>query len=285
MRTAVVRAAMTVVLTGLSAVALAQTFKSRVDTVRLDALVLDGNQPVLGLTAEDFEVRDDGAVQNVTLLATGSLPLDVILALDMSGSLAAGRLDALRAAADSLLGALHAQDRAAITTFSDAIHRLQPLTHDVDALRRALQYAGASGGTRLSDALFASIGMVTPGDRRSLLIVFSDGLDTSSWLQPAAVIRAAERAEVVIYAVSAARVGKRGILREFTDRTGGTLLEVDSSALTTAFMTVLNEFRQRYVLSYTLPTTPSPGWHEIDVRVKGRRATVRTRSGYRVERR
>jgi len=276
---------MTIVLAGLSAVALAQTFKSRVDTVRLDALVLDGNQPVPGLTAEDFEVRDDGAVQNVTLLAAGSLPLDVILALDMSGSLAAGRLDALRAAADSLLGALHAQDRAAITTFSDAIHRLQPLTHDVDALRRALQHPAASGGTRLSDALFASIGMVTPGDRRSLLIVFSDGLDTSSWLQPAAVIRAAERAEVVIYAVSAARVGKRAILREFTDRTGGKLLEVDSSGLTTAFMTVLNEFRQRYVLSYTLSTTPSPGWHDIDVRVKGRRATVRTRAGYRVERR
>ena len=285
MRTAIVRAAMTVVLAGLSAVAPAQTFKSRVDTVRLDALVLDGNQPVLGLTAEDFEVRDDGAVQNVTLLAAGSLPLDVILTLDMSGSLAAGRLDALRAAADSLLGALHAHDRAAITTFSDAIHRLQPLTHDVDALRRALQHAVPSGGTRLSDAVFASVGMVTPGDRRSLLIVFSDGLDTSSWLQPAAVIRAAERAEVVIYAVSAARVGKRGILREFTDRTGGKLLEVDSSALTTAFMTVLNEFRQRYVLSYTLPTTPSPGWHDIDIRVKGRRATVRTRSGYRVERR
>lgn len=285
MRTAIVRGAMTVVLAGLPAVALAQTFKSRVDTVRLDALVLDGNQPVIGLTAEDFEVRDDGAVQNVTLLAGGSLPLDVILALDMSGSLAAGRVDALRAAADSLLGALHAQDRAAITTFSDAIHRLQPLTHDVGALRRALQHAVPSGGTRLSDALFASIGMVTPGDRRSLLIVFSDGLDTSSWLQPAAVIRAAERAEVVIYAVSAARVGKRGILREFTDRTGGKLLEVDSSALTAAFMTVLNEFRQRYVLSYTLPATPSPGWHDIDVRVKGRRATVRTRSGYRVERR
>ena len=89
----------------VSVVGAAQTFKSRVESVRLDALVLDRGQPVLGLTADDFEIRDNGALQTVTLLGTGALPLDVILLLDMSGSLSAQRVEALRAAGSALLDA------------------------------------------------------------------------------------------------------------------------------------------------------------------------------------
>jgi hypothetical protein len=74
-----------------------------------------------------------------------------------------------------------------------------------------------------------------------------------------------------------------GLLRQVTDSTGGQLLEVDSASLSTAF-TVLNEFRQRYVLSYTLSSAPSDGWHRLDVRVKNRDLTVRARPGYRVVR-
>jgi Ca-activated chloride channel homolog len=276
----------TVVMTvAVSAPLAAQTFKSRVESVRLDALVLDRGQPVHGLTAEDFEIRDNGALQRVTLLGAGALPLDVVLVLDMSGSLSAHRLEALRAAGGALLDALGPADRAALVTFSREIHRAQPLTHDVGAVRRALEREAPSGPTVLVDAMFAAIGTTEPGDRRSLLIVFSDGLDTASWLQPDAVIRAAERSDVVIYAVSTASARHApGLLRQVTDSTGGQLLEVDSASLSTAFTRVLNEFRQRYVLSYTLPSTPSDGWHRLDVRVKNRDLTVRARSGYRVVR-
>jgi VWFA-related protein len=131
--------------------------------------------------------------------------------------------------------------------------------------------------------MFAAIGMTDPGDRRSLLIVFSDGLDTASWLQPDAVVRAAERSEVVIYAVSTSSARHApGLLRQVTDSTGGQLLEVDSASLSTAFTRVLNEFRQRYVLSYTLSSAPAAGWHRLDVRVKQRDLTVKTRAGYGV---
>jgi VWFA-related protein len=272
-----------VVAVGVSVAGAAQTFKSRVESVRLDALVLDRGRPVLGLTADNFEIRDNGALQTVTLLGAGALPLDVILLLDMSGSLPAGRLDALRAAGGALLDALRPADRAALATFSREIHRAQPLTHDLVAVRRALERETPSGPTVLVDAMFAAIGMTDPGDRRSLLIVFSDGLDTASWLQPDAVVRAAERSEVVIYAVSTSSARHApGLLRQVTDSTGGQLLEVDSASLSTAFTRVLNEFRQRYVLSYTLSSAPAAGWHRLDVRVKQRDLTVKTRAGYRV---
>ena len=274
--------ALAVTLT-VSVAAGAQTFKSRVESVRLDALVLDRGRPVLGLTADDFQVRDNGALQTVTLLSAGALPMDVILLLDMSGSLSAERLGALRAAGGALLDALGPADRAALATFSREIQRAQPLTHDVAAVRRALERETPSGPTVLVDAMFAAIGMTEPGDRRCLLIVFSDGLDTASWLQPDAVVRAAERSEVVIYAVSTSSARHApGLLRQVTDSTGGQLLEVDSASLPTAFTRVLNEFRQRYVLSYTLASAPAVGWHRLDVRVRQRDLTVKTRAGYRV---
>ena len=268
---------------GIPATTAAQTFKSRVESVRLDALVLDKGQPLLGLTADDFEVRDNGVVQAVTLLGVGSLPLDVVLVLDMSGSLSGERLGALRSAAGALLDALEPADRAALATFSHVIHRAQPLTHDAAAVRRALDRQIPSGATALVDAMFAAIGMTEPGDRRSLLIVFSDGIDTVSWLPPDAVVRAAERSDVVIYAVSTARPRQaRPLLPQVTERTGGQLFEVDAAALASAFTRVLTEFRQRYVLSYTLSRPPSEGWHRLDVRLKKRAATVKARSGYRV---
>ena len=273
------------VTVGVSVAGAAQTFKSRVESVRLDALVLDRGRPVLGLTADNFEIRDNGALQAVTLLGAGALPLDVILLLDMSGSLPGERLAALRAAGGALLDALRPADRAALATFSREIHRAQPLTHDLVAVRRALERETPSGPTVLVDAMFAAIGMTDPGDRRSLLIVFSDGLDTASWLPPDAVVRAAERSEVVIYAVSTSNARHApGLLRQVTDSTGGQMLEVDSASLPTAFIRVLNEFRQRYVLSYTLATAPANGWHRLDVRVKQRDLTVKTRAGYRVVR-
>lgn len=268
---------------GISTPAAAQTFKSRVESVRLDALVLDRGQPVLGLTADDFEVRDNGVLQTATLLGAGAQPLDVILALDMSGSLSSDRLAALRSAGGALLDALEPADRAALVTFSQEIHQAQPLTHDVAALRGALDRETPAGPTVLVDAMYAAIGIAEPGERRSLLIVFSDGIDTASWLQPDAVVRAAERSEVVVYGVSTARRQRApSLLGQVTERTGGQLFEVDSAALASAFTRVLSEFRQRYVLSYTLSSAPAEGWHRLDVRVKKRDAMVRARPGYRV---
>lgn len=261
----------------------AQTFKSRVESVRLDVLVTTGGQPMPGLSAEDFEVRDNGQLQQVTMIGAGSLPLDVVLALDMSSSLTPNRLDALRAASTALLDALEEDDRAALATFSHAIVRRQPLTHEHDRVRRAMQGVAPSGATSLIDAMYAAIAMTTPADRRTLLIVFSDGIDTASWLEPAAVSAAAQRSETVIYGVSTAGPDRTAaMLRDVATASGGQVFEVDSRRLGSAFVTILNEFRQRYLLSYTLAKAPSPGWHRIDVRVKKRGATVKARSGYHV---
>ena len=130
------------------------------------------------------------------------------------------------------------------------------------------------------DGIYAGI-MVGESDvGRSLLIVFSDGVDTSSWLSPNGVLDIAKRSDVVAYGVSTRSPLKPAFLRDLTSFTGGQLFEVEKTAnLEAIFLRVLEEFRQRYLLSYTPRGVAPDGWHRLAVRVK-RNATVKARPGY-----
>jgi VWFA-related protein len=146
-------------------------------------------------------------------------------------------------------------------------------------LRDALENAGGAGNTALVDGVYAGITLGESDVGRALLIVFSDGLDTVSWLTSRAVLDIAKRSDVVAYAVSTGRVQPE-FLRDLTAFTGGRLFEVEKTAnLSAIFLDVLQEFRQRYLLSYTPSGVAKDGWHRLDVRVK-RRGTVKARPGY-----
>ena len=255
------------------------TFSAKVEAVRVDALVTDKGQPVLGLTPADFEVLDNGVPQQVDLVSYEQIPLNVVLALDMSGSVAGDRLDHLRAAGGTLLTALKKEDQAALVTFSHVVTLAARLTTDVATVREALGRAVGVGNTALTDGAYAGLIVGESDVGRALLIVFSDGLDTVSWLTPEIVIETAKRSDVVVYGV-AVGAGKPEFLRDLTSLTGGRLYEVDKTAnLSAIFLEVLQEFRQRYLLSYTPRGVAKDGWHRLDVRVK-RRATVKARPGY-----
>jgi VWFA-related protein len=115
---------------------------------------------------------------------------------------------------------------------------------------------------------------------RSLLILFSDGVDTRSWLTPASVIDVAKRSDVVAYGVE---IGKRrnSFPRDLSRATGGRSLELESTRdLDATFKAILDEFRVRYLVSYSPKGVAADGWHRLDVRVKGRAVNVRARPGY-----
>jgi VWFA-related protein len=256
-------------------------FSTNVDSVRLDVMVTARGRPLPSLTAADFDVRDNGVRQRVTMLGAGAYPIDVVLALDISSSLSMVRLRGLQSAGSGLVRALQPDDRAALITFNHAVVRRHSLAGPAPALETALSEVSPSGATALIDAMYAALATEENGDRRTLLIVFSDGIDTASWLPPSAVVEAARQSGTVIYGVSTTpRNQAAEALRQVTEATGGDVLHVDSSGLHKAFETILAEFRNRYLLSYTLGGTPQPGWHQIDVRVKRRGAVVRTRQGY-----
>src|SRR5438552_11472339 len=112
------------------------------------------------------------------------------------------------------------------------------------------------------------------------MFVFSDGLDTASWLAAQRVLDAAKRSDVVAYAVAVRSPAKPEFLRDLTSLTGGKLFEVEKTEkLDSLFLGILEEFRQRYLVSYTPKGVAKEGWHKLDVRVR-RGSTVKARPGY-----
>jgi VWFA-related protein len=256
-------------------------FSSKIEAVRVDVLVTDNGQPVRGLRPGDFEVTDNGVPQVVDLVSFDEVPLNVILALDMSDSVAGERLEQLRGAGGGVLAALKKGDQAALVSFSHAVQLGAGLTSNVASVQAALGEAQSSGQTALVDGAYAGI-MVGESDAgRALLIVFSDGVDTASWLRGDAVLDTARRADVVVYGVSVVSRLKPEFLREITSLTGGRLFEIEKTTnLASTFLGILEEFRHRYLVSYTPRGVSKDGWHKLDVRVKNRRTTIKARPGY-----
>lgn len=289
------------------AVAPQQTFRVNVNAVRVDVLVVDGNRPVGGLTAADFELWDAGVRQQIESVSFEDVPLSVMLALDASTSVRGQPLEHLKQAASAVAGLLAPGDRAALMTFSEEIDLPCQWTSDRAALQRAIARTEAGGATALHDAAYAALTLKDPQHARALVLVFSDGDDTSSWLSGQAVMDFARRSDAVIYGVGlrSAAHGTLGYMVDFrsgipadvphvlpallTERflpalaaeTGGKYVEAErSDRLRETFVRIVSEFRSRYLLTYTATGVDAGGWHPIDVKVKNRRGKVIARRGY-----
>jgi VWFA-related protein len=256
-------------------------FRTRVETVRVDVLVTDGGRPVRGLKASEFEVVDNGVPQRVDFASFEQIPLNVVLVLDMSESVSGPRLAHLQNAARQLVDSLQPGDQSALVTFSHAVSVRQRLSAERSDVRAVLGRTAAAGYTSLVDAAFTGLLLGESDAGRALLIVFSDGLETSSWLRSASVLQIARRADVVTYGVSVGERAADPFIGEMADVTGGTLYKAESSTdLGAVFLKVLDEFRQRYLISYSPQGVAGDGWHRLDVRVKGHRYTLKARPGY-----
>jgi VWFA-related protein len=255
-------------------------FTSKIESVRVDVLVLDSGRPVLGLGPADFEILDNGVPQQVDLVSFENIPLNVVLALDMSDSVAGERLEQLQDAGRAVLGGLTKGDQAAVVTFSNAVTRGAALTADIAVARDALEEAWGTGQTSLADGVYAAMMIGEADAGRALVMVFSDGVDTSSWLTDDRVLDSARRGDAVAYTVGVGD-GASSFLHELASLTGGTAYKVDSTRdLRAAFLRILDEFRHRYLVSYTPHGVSRDGWHRLDVRVKNRRTAIKARPGY-----
>jgi Ca-activated chloride channel homolog len=268
-------------LAGLVDAAQQPSFSSRTLGVRVDVLVTDGRNPVGGLTAADFELRDDGVVQTISVVDAIDVPVNAVLALDTSASIAGKRQADLIAASEAFLDGLKPADRAALTTFSQAVAPRIPLTSDLSAVRAELRRIDPSGLTAILDGIYVALMTTLAEPGRSLVVVCTDGADTSSWLQAEEVVESAKRANAVIYAVTAADARRSAALADLTDATGGQVLQVKSSGdLRGAFQKILQDFRSRYILTYAPAGVRTGGFHRLDVRAKRRGLDVKARQGY-----
>jgi VWFA-related protein len=254
------------------------TFRSGVEVVELDVSVTRGGVPVAGLTARDFALTDNGAPQEVASVTLEKLPLSVTMVLDTSQSVAGQRLQHLVQAGTGLAAALHPEDRAALVTFSHAVDLRVPMTGDLTAIRDALGAMNGSGATALRDAVHLALQLQPHDQTRPLMLVFTDGHDTASWLTEDAAIDSARRAGVVIHVV---RVESDAFLDKLTQISGGRSWSATSDRqLQDLFTKALDEMRARYLLTYTPRGVRQPGWHELKVKLKNGSADVTARRGY-----
>jgi VWFA-related protein len=280
-----------------------QTFRTDVDAVRVDVLVTDRNRPVTGLSKDDFLLRDNGILQRIDSVSMEEVPFSMLLALDTSSSVNGPALKDLKQAAKAAAGALRVNDRASVITFSDVLRCRAVWGPNGPAFADAIEAAEASGPTALFDAAFAALAARDPlPGRRGLIVLFTDGDDTSSWLPSQTALDKTSRTDAVVYVVTtvpppaspdhhlyyrsgirltpnADLVDRSSFLREIVDRTGGDLLVTDTKGLPATFERIVGEFRRRYLVSY-MPSGLEGGWHAIDVTLKNRRGKVTARRGY-----
>jgi Mg-chelatase subunit ChlD len=160
------------------------TFSSRSLGVRVDALVTDGRKPVAGLTARDFELRDNGVPQAVDVTIASDLPLNAVLAFDTSASVNGKRRRDLIDAGHRFLNGLKTVDRASLFTFDSAVTASVRGTADFAAVGEELDHIAPGGLTSVMDAVYAAITMNLMQTDPPLVLVCTDGSDTSRSLDP-----------------------------------------------------------------------------------------------------
>ena len=283
MTTSVTVLSLALTLASVSLQTPAPVFRSATHAVAVGAAVFDGDRVVPNLTASDFDIRDNGVHQTITAADFNTLPIDLRLVLDTSGSISEEDLAHYLRTMRQVTAALEPRDRCEIITFSsrvaDAASRQRPpITID---LKRV-----GGDGTAFFDAVSLALITVPTTDRRQITIVLSDARDNASFFDEAALLDAAGRTDAVVYtilpgdpllarAVSVARLQALSLL------TGGRLDRTPEHAVGSAVNKAIKEFRQSYILRYTLTGAAVEGWHKLDVRVRtGGHYRIRTRPGY-----
>jgi VWFA-related protein len=281
----------------------APTLRARVDVVTIDAYVHHDGRPVEGLTAADFLVRDEGVEQELRALGTTE-SAHVIVALDVSGSVTGDVRRRLDDALRRLLTHLTPVDRLSLITFADQV-RIHHVAVAPDAVRAEdLGRARPVGATTLHDAVLVGSQLARADARPALLLVFTDGADTASWTTAGRVIDALRRTPVVVVTVGAGLPAAAASPRDATyfrapswlaaapgdtvrlmdllaESTGGEFVRVDGvTPLADVFASILDRYRQRYLLSFTPPADNPRGWHRLEVRLRKRQGTVIARPGY-----
>ena len=258
-------------------------FATDVDVVRAEVLVTREGRHVSGLDVADFELRDNGALQQLAPTLEEQTAIDVVLVLDTSESVVGSKLAALRRAAGAFLGRMSEGDRAALVAFDEEIVLRAALTDDLQRVRDALGLPTRSGATALHDAVYAALRLRGPGARRLAVLVFSDGADNLSWLSADELLRAARRSDAIVYAITVQGADEQApaVLNRVAHATGGrqwTIHRIED--LRAKFLDAFEDIRNRYVLRYQLPDVATPGWHALSVRLKRKKGDVLARPGY-----
>jgi Ca-activated chloride channel family protein len=276
-----------------------------VSLVLVDATVKTKAGRIMGdLKKEDFEVREDGAVQKLDVFSRDELPINVALVLDLSDSIGPF-LGPLRDAANTALAALKPDDEAALFTFSTEAQMRVPFTKDKTEIANQINSFHAGGATNINDGIFLASQYLLklPPKGRRVIILISDDVGTDAGGQGTSdIVTEAIAADAVLYNLkipgynppqtlfAASMIPGLVNIRKVMDQTGGELFDVhDIAHLDSVFRALIQRIKTRYTLGYYTNASAALGKpHKLDVRLassfgkKGRDYVVLSKTGFYV---
>ena len=267
-------------------------FRSGTEIVDLYVTVTDQNgRLVPSLLQEDFEILDEGVVQEIVLFENEVRPITVVVMLDTSASMTPS-LDLLMAGAEQFIIRMLPDDRGKVGAFNDKIQILPEAEFigNRDALIRALDRLQFGNPTRLYDAIGASVASLQGIEGRKVALIFTDGEDTQHKIGWRDALNMALREEVMLYTIglemnyhNGVRFVRRrpdGRLKTFAEETGGGYFELkDTDELGSTFTRVAQELHSQYVVGFA-PSVQDGKVHQLEVRGRQRGMTARARKTY-----
>jgi Ca-activated chloride channel homolog len=286
------------------------TFRGSGDSVRVFVTVTDRDgRLVTTLSQSDFEVRDEGQPQPITLFDNTPQPIRLIVMIDVSGSME-GNLPLLRASAEQLFARLRQDDVARVGTFGREIAISPTFAHDVETLLGELPDTIARDAPtplwRAIDEAMDAFGD-DGGEARRVVLVLSDGKDSGPvsfrerYVSQAEIVDRSRRDDVMVYAIGMRSRGPRAIqpgigpgglqaaltadlpdpgLALVAEQTGGGYSEIRfGQDLGAAFAHIADELHSQYLLGFAPPKRDGKV-HDIDVRVATRGLKPRARKSY-----
>jgi Ca-activated chloride channel family protein len=264
---------------------LGYTERVRTDAVIVPVIVTHDGQFVRGLKQQDFEIVEDGVKQSIASMISEDAPLNLVLAIDVSGSMEHALGD-VKAAVKELLSKLRSGDGATIIGFNDTTFLATEREKDQQARERALDLLTSWGGTALYDATVSAIDMVSRDWGRKGIVIFSDGDDRNSITPRETATARVQASDAMLYTVGfggGANVpALRAKLEQYARDTGGrAFFPQRTQDLNRVFDEIVTELANQYVLSYSSTNLKQDNsWRSIKVRVKSGKYQVRARDGY-----
>lgn len=269
------------------------TIRAEVALVNVVFTAVDGKgRTVQGLTADDFQIFENGKPQKVeyfgALGKASEVPLTIALLIDTSGSVKRKLEFEKTTASEFFKEVLRPnKDLALIIQFDSDVNLVQDFTQNQSDLLNALESLKAGNSTALYDAVFLAADEKLKGEvGRKVMVVITDGEDTSSKMRKEDAIRSAQKSDALIYGI-----GVRGdeygtnfsVLKKFAEETGGAFFSPRAkfSEIQSAFRAIGEDIQGQYSLAYSSTNTNKDGsFRTIDLRCKVRGVRVRTRKGY-----
>jgi len=281
----------------------------RINSDLINVVVTVGGRPAnasLDLKPEDFEILEDGAPQEIANFSRNAdQPLKMVMLFDTSYSVAQRLNFERRAAARFFERVIRPQDRAAVFSVSTEVVVLQEFTNKVPLLVDATRQLRAQGATSLYDAIYLGSDYLKPAEGRRVIVIVSDGGDTTSSKGLLEAMDRAQKSDSVIFAIFTGNpwpsenlrdLAAERALESLTKETGGELFkprlpdgrrpgeETDDVALKEldrTFTDLAERLRTQYVLGFFSTNEKRDGsFRKLDVRIKKPSYIARARTGY-----